>query len=41
MTGGAYRVQMRFTLDPAQVRRWLAEELQVPRDGIVEGSIAH
>jgi hypothetical protein len=41
VTDGAYRVQMRFTLDPTQVRRWLAEELKVPSDGIVEGSIAH
>jgi hypothetical protein len=37
----AYRVQLRFTLDPARVRRWLADELQVPPDGIVEGRIAH
>jgi hypothetical protein len=41
LTDDAYRVQVRFTLDPAQVRRWLAKELKVPSDGIVEGSIAH
>jgi hypothetical protein len=41
VTDGEYRVQMRFTLDAAQVRKWLAKQLKVPSDGIVEGSIAH
>lgn len=40
VTDGEYRVQMRFTLDPARVREWLAKALTVPSDGIVEGSIA-
>lgn len=40
VTDGEYRVQLRFTLDASQVRKWLTTELKVASDGIVEGSIA-
>lgn len=41
ITDDEYRVKMRFTLDPAQVRKWLTKELKVTSDSIIEGSIAH